>query len=98
MLQNPYVTNEKQCLLSFYRQSPYMGYPPFVQENLDPLLLSFFRNPSPPVNKRGVHIILHIIPETVLMVRWMRVTFEFDQPYKHTESKMEVTGKISSNN
>ena len=75
-----------------------MGYPPFVRENLDPLLLSFFRNPSPPVNKRRVHTILHIIPETVLMVRWMRVTFEFDQPYKHAESKMQVTGKTSSNN
>ena len=27
----------------------------------------------------------------------MRGTFEFDQPYKQTESKMQVTGKISSN-
>ena len=24
-------------------------------------------------------------------------TFEFDQPYKQTENKMQVTGKISSN-
>ena len=35
--------------------------------------------------------------ETVLMVKWMRDTFEFDQPYKQSESKMQVTGKISSN-
>ena len=25
-----------------------------------------------------------------LMVRWMRLTFEFDQPNKQTESKMQV--------
>ena len=31
------------------------------------------------------------------MVRWMRGTLESDQPYKQTESKMQVTGKISSN-
>ena len=30
------------------------------------------------------------------MVRWMRGAFEFDQPYKQTEKKMQVTGKISS--
>ena len=24
-------------------------------------------------------------------------TFEFDQPYKHTESKMQVIGNISTN-
>ena len=35
-------------------------------------------------------------PKTVLIVRWMRGTFEFDQPYKQAESKMQVTGKISS--
>ena len=32
------------------------------------------------------------------MVRWMRGIFEFDQQYKQTESKMQVTGKNSSNN
>ena len=30
-----------------------------------------------------------------IMVRWMRGTFESDQPYKQAESKMEATGKIS---
>ena len=35
--------------------------------------------------------------ETVLMVRFLRGTFQFDQPYKQTENKIEVTGKISSN-
>ena len=29
------------------------------------------------------------------MVRWMRGTFESDQPYKQAESKMEATVKIS---
>ena len=36
-------------------------------------------------------------PETVLMVRKIRDTFEFDQAYKQVESKMQVTWKISSN-
>ena len=31
------------------------------------------------------------------MVRSIRGTFEFNQPYKLTESKMQVTEKISSN-
>ena len=31
--------------------------------------------------------ILHMIP--VLIVRWMREIFEFDQPYKQTESKIK---------
>ena len=31
------------------------------------------------------------------MMRWMRDTFEFDQPYKQTENKMQVTEKIWSN-
>ena len=35
--------------------------------------------------------------ETVLKVRFLRGTFQFDQPYKQTENKIEVTGKISSN-
>ena len=29
--------------------------------------------------------------ETVLMVKWMRGTLEFDQPYKQTETKMHET-------
>ena len=29
------------------------------------------------------------------MVRWMRDTFELDQPYKQTESKKQVTEKKS---
>ena len=37
-----------------------------------------------------------MIPEAVLMVRWIRATFEFDQLYKQTESKMRVTGKIKA--
>ena len=36
-------------------------------------------------------------PKIFLIVRWMRGAFEFDEPYKQTESKMQVTGKISSN-
>ena len=36
-------------------------------------------------------------PETVLMVIWMRDTFEFDKPYEQTESKMQATEKILSN-
>ena len=36
-------------------------------------------------------------PKTVLLLRWLRGTFEYDQPYKQTESEMQVTGKISSN-
>ena len=36
-------------------------------------------------------------PLKVIIVRSMRNTFEFDQPYKQAESKMQVTGKISSN-
>ena len=35
-------------------------------------------------------------PETVQIVKWKRDTFEFDQPYKQVESKMQVTWKISS--
>ena len=35
--------------------------------------------------------------ETVLMVRWVRDTSEFNQPYKQTESKKQVKVKISSN-
>ena len=31
------------------------------------------------------------------MVRFLRGTFQFDQPYKQTENKIEVKGKISSN-
>ena len=31
------------------------------------------------------------------MVKWMRETSELDQPYNQAESKMQVTGKISSN-
>ena len=31
------------------------------------------------------------------MARWLSDTFEFDQPYKQAENKMQVTGKISSN-
>ena len=27
----------------------------------------------------------------------LNITYEFDQPYKQAESKMQVTGKISSN-
>ena len=27
----------------------------------------------------------------------INITYEFDQPYKQAESKMQVTGKISSN-
>ena len=30
-------------------------------------------------------------------MRWIKGTFEFDQPYKQTESKMQVEEKISSN-
>ena len=30
--------------------------------------------------------------ETVLIVRWVRDKFQLDQPYKQTESKMQVTG------
>ena len=42
--------------------------------------------------------ILHmIVSETILMLRWMSDTFEFNQSQKQTESKMEVTRKISSN-
>ena len=35
-------------------------------------------------------------PETLHMVRWMRNTFEFDQPYKQAQSEMQVQGKIPS--
>ena len=38
-----------------------------------------------------------MIPERVLIVKWVRDTFEFDQSNKQAESKMQVTGKISSN-
>ena len=31
------------------------------------------------------------------MVEWVRDIFEFDQPYKQRESKMQVTGEIPSN-
>ena len=33
----------------------------------------------------------------MVMVIWIRGTFEFDQPHKQIESKTQVTGKISSN-
>ena len=50
---------------------------------------------QPPINKGGSHYEYYIwSTEAVLMVRWMRGTFEFDQPYKQTEGKMQVTGKI----
>ena len=53
---------------------------------------------QPPINKGGSHYEYYIwSTEAVLMVRWMRGTFEFDQPYKQTEGKMQVTGKIYSN-
>ena len=34
--------------------------------------------------------------ETVLMVRWIRNTFEFDQIYKQTENKMQIKAISSS--
>ena len=76
-----------------------MGYcplSPLLQKNLDtPSMI--FQKSQPPVNK-GVHTmnITYGSPEAVQMVRQMRGTFEFDQPYKQTKSKMQVTGKISS--
>ena len=36
--------------------------------------------------------------QTVLMVRWLKDTFEFNQPHKQPEGKIQVTGKISRNN
>ena len=36
-------------------------------------------------------------PKAVLMVRSMCGTFTFNQPYKQTESKIQVTKKISNN-
>ena len=37
-LQNPYIINEKQCLTTLLLTTPYMGYPPFLQENLEPTI------------------------------------------------------------
>ena len=55
-------------------------------------LLWFFKNPNPPITTEGwgsSHYEYYIwFPETALMVRRMKGTFEFDQPYKQTESKM----------
>ena len=54
-----------------------------------------FQKSQLPINKgKGSHYEYYIrYPETVLMLRWKRGTFEFDQPRKQTESKMQVTGK-----
>ena len=78
---------------SFYIQLPYMGYPPFFQENLD---LWFFKNPNPPINNRGSHY------EYNIMILWNSPDGEMDEGYIwstiQTNSKMQVTGKILSSN
>ena len=38
---------KSNAYLLFYRQSPYMGYPPFSQENLDPPFFDLSKIPSP---------------------------------------------------
>ena len=50
-----------------------------------------------PPSSLGLQVIQGSKAPTVLMVRWMRDTFEFAQLYMQTESKMQVAGKISSN-
>ena len=54
-----------------------------------------FRKSQPLINKGGFHYEYYIwSSEAVLMVRQVRSTFEFDQPYKQAESKMQLTEKI----
>ena len=56
--------------------------------NLDPPVIQGSKVPPlPPLRSH----------ETVLMLRWKRAKFEFDQPYKQTKCKLQITGKISSN-
>ena len=74
---------------------PFKSGPPFQirsPSNLGPC--QQFRAPRSPHSASRYYI---WSPKIVLIVRWMRGTFEFDQPYKQAESKMQVTGKISSN-
>ena len=55
--------------------------------------LQQFRIPRPQISAPQYYI---WSPERT--VRWMRNTIEVDQQYKQTESNMQVTRKISSNN
>ena len=88
----------KTVLTSFSIDNPLLGYNPplYLQEDPYPLLLWFFKYSNPSINKE-VYTMNIWSPETVLVVTQMRRTFDFDQPCKQTESKMQVTGKISSN-
>ena len=44
-----------------------------------------------------MNITYDLLKQLYIIVKWMRGTFEFDQPYKQAESKMEAIGKISGN-
>ena len=67
---------------------------PLLQKNLDtPSMI--FQKSQPPIINESSHDEYYIWSlETVLMVRWRRDRCGFDQPYKQTESKMQVTWKI----
>ena len=43
---------KSNAYLLFYRQPPYMGYPPFLKENLHPPSM-IFQKSQPPVNEGG---------------------------------------------
>ena len=76
---------------------PIWATPYFYNKILIPHSITL-KNVQPPLSKGGSHYEYYIwSTETVQILRWMQGTFEFDQSYKQTESKMRVTGNISSN-
>ena len=80
----------KSKFYPFYWQPPYIGYCPNTNTHTHTLLQKkfntfsiIFQKSQPPINKGA--------PVAVLLMRWMWGTFEFDQLYKQTGSKMQVT-------
>ena len=84
-------------ITSFLYTTPLYGLHPHFYKKILISPFVVFKKSQPPIN-RGLSLwILHMIPSNSPNGEVGEGGFQFDQPYKQTESKIKVTRKISSN-